>query len=95
MADRDEYNEKLVNEPFDIFVNADLLINQAEQLKRINEEKRGKPYAYSDVLMLIILAVKEYFGLQTDRELRCLVDYGEQDTILYPDLQEAEVAEGS
>ncbi|MEM3249222.1 MAG: transposase [Conexivisphaerales archaeon] len=63
MADRDEYNEKRVNEPFDIFVNADLLINQAEQLKRMNEGKRGKPYAYSDALMLIILAVKEYFGL--------------------------------
>ncbi|MEM4062805.1 MAG: transposase [Conexivisphaerales archaeon] len=65
MANRDwkEYNEKLVNEPFDIFVNADLLINQAEQLKRMNEGKRGKPYAYSDALMLIILAVKEYFGL--------------------------------
>ncbi|MEM3322115.1 MAG: hypothetical protein QXY02_04060 [Conexivisphaerales archaeon] len=60
MADRDwkEYNEKLVNEPFDIFVNADLLINQAEQLKRMNEGKRGKPYAYSDALML--LAVKEW-----------------------------------
>ncbi|MEM3855052.1 MAG: hypothetical protein QXG99_05935, partial [Conexivisphaerales archaeon] len=45
LANRDwkEYNEKLVNEPFDIFVNADLLINQAEQLKRMNEGKRGKP----------------------------------------------------
>ncbi len=60
---------------FDIFVNADLLINQAEQLKRMNEGKRGKPYAYSDALML--LAVKEYFGLQADRGLRCLVEYGE------------------
>ncbi|MEM3196936.1 MAG: transposase [Conexivisphaerales archaeon] len=29
----------------------------------MNEGKRGKPYAYSDALMLIILAVKEYFGL--------------------------------
>ena len=62
---------------FDIFVNADLLINQAEQLKMMNEGKRGKPYAYSDALMLIILAVKEYFGLQADRGLRCLVEYGE------------------
>ncbi|MEM3632108.1 MAG: transposase [Conexivisphaerales archaeon] len=80
MADRDEYNEKLVNEPFDIFVNADLLINQAEQLKRMNEGKRGKPYAYSDALMLIILAVKEYFGLpyrQTEGFAKCLVEYGE------------------
>ncbi|MEM4101968.1 MAG: hypothetical protein QXN78_00965 [Conexivisphaerales archaeon] len=73
MADRDwkEYNVKLVNEPFDIFVNADLLINQAEQLKRMNEGKRGKPYAYSDALML--LAVKDW----TSGRPRCLVEYGE------------------
>ncbi|MEM0146425.1 MAG: hypothetical protein QXL00_02970 [Conexivisphaerales archaeon] len=32
----------------------------------MNEGKRGKPYAYSDALML--LAVKEYFGLQADRD---------------------------
>ncbi|MGC8675888.1 transposase, partial [Fervidicoccus sp.] len=25
--------------------------------------KPGRPYVYSDALMLIILAVKEYFGL--------------------------------
>ncbi|MEM3197566.1 MAG: hypothetical protein QW606_03185 [Conexivisphaerales archaeon] len=31
LANRDEYNEKLVNEPFDVFVNADLLINWAEE----------------------------------------------------------------
>ncbi|MEM0097667.1 MAG: hypothetical protein QXK57_04505 [Conexivisphaerales archaeon] len=41
----------------------------------MNEGKREKPYAYSDALML--LAVKEYFGLQADRGLRCLVEYGE------------------
>ncbi|MEM3854202.1 MAG: hypothetical protein QXG99_01505, partial [Conexivisphaerales archaeon] len=65
---------------FDIFVNADLLINQAEQLKGMNEGKRGKPYAYSDALML--LAVKEYFGLQADRD--AWWNMGSQDTILYP-----------
>ncbi|MEM0146416.1 MAG: hypothetical protein QXH66_05480 [Conexivisphaerales archaeon] len=75
MADRDEYNEKLVNEPFDVFVNADL-INNDEQLKMMNEGKRGKPYTYSDILML--LAVKEYFGLQADRD--AWWNMGSQDT---------------
>ncbi|MEM0124482.1 MAG: hypothetical protein QXF41_03000 [Candidatus Micrarchaeaceae archaeon] len=28
---------------FDIFVNADLLINQAEQLKRMNKERGESP----------------------------------------------------
>ncbi|MEM3261567.1 MAG: hypothetical protein QXW72_04195 [Conexivisphaerales archaeon] len=43
--------------------------------------------------MLIILAVKEYFGLQAD--LDAWWNMGSQDTILYPDLQEAEGAKGS
>ncbi len=29
----------------------------------MNKNKLGRPYVYSDALMLIILAVKEYFGL--------------------------------
>ncbi|MEM4063473.1 MAG: hypothetical protein QW428_05920 [Conexivisphaerales archaeon] len=37
----------------------------------MNEEKRRKPYAYSDALML--LAVKDW----TSGRPRCLVEYGE------------------
>ncbi|MEM3215037.1 MAG: hypothetical protein QXH39_05320 [Conexivisphaerales archaeon] len=58
----------------------------------MNEGKRGKPYAYSDALMLIILAVKDT-SIQADRD--AWWSMGSQDTILYPDLQEAEGAKGS
>ncbi|MEM4150610.1 MAG: hypothetical protein QXO39_05155 [Conexivisphaerales archaeon] len=48
----------------------------------MNEGKRGKPYAYSDALML--LAVKDW----TTGRPRCLVEYGEP-------VQYGEGAEGS
>jgi hypothetical protein len=47
----------------DVFVSKDLLVDQDKQLERMNKDKPGRPYVYSDALMLIILAVKEYFGL--------------------------------
>ena len=63
MTNWPEYNKRLVNEIVDVFVNTDLLVDQEKQLKRMNRDKRGRPYSYSNVLMLIILAVREYFGL--------------------------------
>ena len=52
-----------MNEIVDVFVNTDLLVDQEKQLKRMNRDKRGRPYSYPDALILIILAVREYFGL--------------------------------
>jgi|ECHnycMinimDraft_1075156.scaffolds.fasta_scaffold01982_2 hypothetical protein len=63
MTDWPEYNKKLVNETVDVFFSKSLLIDQEKQLKKMNKGKRGKPYMYSDALILIILAVREYFGL--------------------------------
>ena len=57
MTDWPEYNKKLINEAVDVFVSTDLLVDQEKQLKRMNRDKRGRPYSYSDALMLIILAV--------------------------------------
>jgi hypothetical protein len=63
MTNWPEYNEKLVNEAVDVFVSTDLLVDQEKQLKRMNRDKRGRPYSYSDALILLILAVREYFSL--------------------------------
>ncbi|MDG7036216.1 MAG: transposase [Nitrososphaerota archaeon] len=32
-------------------------------MERMNDGKNGRPYSYSNALMLITLAVREYFGL--------------------------------
>ena len=53
----------LVNEIVDVFVSKDLLIDQNKQFELVNRDKLGRPYVYSNALMLIILSVKEYFGL--------------------------------
>ena len=58
-----EYNKKLVNEIVGVFVNTDLLVDYEKRLERMNGDKISRPYSYSDALMLIILAVREYFGL--------------------------------
>ncbi|MDP8024101.1 MAG: transposase [Conexivisphaerales archaeon] len=63
MTNWPEYNNRLVNEVVDVFVSKDLLADQKKQLERMNKDKPGRSYVYSNVLMLIILAVKEYFGL--------------------------------
>jgi hypothetical protein len=55
-----------VNEIVDVFVNTDLLVDQEKQLKRMNRDKRGRPYSYPDALILIILAVREWPALQAD-----------------------------
>ena len=51
MTNWPEYNKKPVNEIVDVFVNTDLLIDQEKQLKRMNRDKRGRPYSYSNALM--------------------------------------------
>ena len=66
MTNWPEYNEKLVNEAVDVFVSTDLLVDQEKQLKRMNRDKRGRPYSYPDALILIILAVREWPALQAD-----------------------------
>jgi len=58
-----EYNKKLVNKVIDVFVDSELLLGQKGQLMKINDGKNGRPYSYSDTLILIMLAVKEHFGL--------------------------------
>jgi len=63
MTNWPEYNKRLVNEAVDVFVSKDLLVDQDKQLERMNKDKPGRPYVYSNALMLIILAVREYFGL--------------------------------
>ncbi len=57
------YNKKLVNEVVNVFVDNGLLVDQEKQLKEMNKGKEGMPYRYSNALILILLAVKEYFGL--------------------------------
>ena len=46
-----------------MFVSTDLLVDQDKQLEHMNDGKNGRPYSYSNALMLIMLAVREYFGL--------------------------------
>ncbi|MDG7037611.1 MAG: hypothetical protein JRN37_00395 [Nitrososphaerota archaeon] len=79
MTNWPEYNKKLVNEIVDVFVNTDLLVDQEKQLKRMNRDKRGRPYSYSDALMLIILG--NTLACPTGRLKglpRCSAEYGEQ-----------------
>ncbi|MGC9145681.1 MAG: hypothetical protein ACP5GS_06195 [Nitrososphaeria archaeon] len=40
-------------------MSKDLLVDQDKQLERMNKDKPGRPYVYSNALMLIILAVKD------------------------------------
>jgi len=47
----------------DVFVDNELLVDQEKQLKEMNKGKEGMPYRYSNALILVLLAVKEYFGL--------------------------------
>ncbi|MGC8660919.1 MAG: transposase [Nitrososphaeria archaeon] len=56
-------DNKPVNEVVDVFVSTDLLVDQKKQLKQMSKDKRGRPYSYSNALMVIILAVREYFDL--------------------------------
>ena len=75
MTNWPEYNKKLVNEAVDVFVSTDLLVDQEKQLKQMNKDKRGRPYRYPYALILIILAVREYFGLpyrQTEKFAKML-----------------------
>ncbi|MDG7048468.1 MAG: transposase, partial [Nitrososphaerota archaeon] len=39
------------------------MVDYEKRLERMNGDKISRPYSYSDALMLIILAVREYFGL--------------------------------
>ena len=92
MTNWPEYNNRLVNEVVDVFVSKDLLVDQKKQLQRVNKDKLGRPYVYSNALMLIILSVKEYLGLpyrQTKVLPGCSAEYGEPDA-LYTDMQETE-----
>jgi hypothetical protein len=63
----------------------------------MNRDKRGRPYSYSDALMLIMLAVREYFGLpyrQTEGFAMMLGGiWGNKDTVIYPDLPQTEGAQ--
>ncbi|MDG7045114.1 MAG: transposase [Nitrososphaerota archaeon] len=63
MTNWPEYNWKPVNGVVDVFVSIDLLVDQEKQLERMNDGKNDRPYSYSNALMLITLAVREYFGL--------------------------------
>jgi len=61
----------------------------------MNDGRSGRPYSYSDSLMLIMLAVKEHFGLpyrQTEGFTRLLGGIWGA-SFLCQDMQEAEEAQ--
>jgi hypothetical protein len=58
-----EYNQKLVNETLDLFVQRDIL-ESFKKLDTLNEGKVGRPFQYANsVTLMIICAVREYFYL--------------------------------
>ncbi len=57
-----DYNEKLVNETVDLFVKRDML-ESFKKLDSLNKGKVGHPFVYSNSVILMICAVKEYFRL--------------------------------
>ena len=88
-----------------LFVDTDLLVDQLEQLKHIYERRQERKEGHTPTRtrrsILIILAVKEYFGLpyrQTEGFTRLLGGVcvgGCEGTVLHPGMQEAKGTQGS
>lgn len=57
-----EYNQKLVNETLDLFVQRDIL-ESFRKLDTLNGGKVGRPFQYANSVILMICAVREYFYL--------------------------------
>lgn len=57
-----EYNQKLVNETLDLFVQRDIL-ESFKNLDTLNDKKVGRPFQYASSVILMICAVREYFYL--------------------------------
>jgi hypothetical protein len=57
-----EYNQKLVNETLDLFVQRDIL-ESFKNIDTLNDGKVGRPFQYANSVILMICAVREYFYL--------------------------------
>lgn len=57
-----EYNQKLVNETLDLFVQRDIL-ESFKNIDTLNGGKVGRPFQYANSVILMICAVREYFYL--------------------------------
>lgn len=57
-----QYNQKLVNETLDLFVQRDIL-EYFRNLDTLNGGKIGRPFQYANSVILMICAVREYFYL--------------------------------
>jgi hypothetical protein len=72
-----KYNESLVKRG-EFYLSLDFLSNWRRELNRMNRNKRGRPYAYTDSFIKFTAFLKTAFGLeyrQTEGVLRALSKY--------------------
>lgn len=71
------YNEQLVKRG-EFYLNLDFLDKNQGELMKMNKNKRGRPYAYTDSFIMFTAFLKTAFGLeyrQTEGVLRALSKY--------------------